>query len=304
MIRFDELTGGAKDTLFALFFRGALPSGDLPAKSGAAELRERGLAESGNTAMAYQGENYFTWLTIAGLKFCVEHFVTPRSCAMDISYMFNAPPDDTVSSHEGHLCGNTIEQETLSAVLVHFLPTTNLDKAREHAVKLASAVKASFNELNATTSHVITDQNGAKRVAVGPLSSGDKSDTASGRLSSNWFIKTTGGIQTLECRNFVAGMNPADKPDSTVKVKLELDTSEAMKSLDELGTMAKKIDAIVAEALQQNGSIFRAIKQRERDAASLDDLSARVSHLQSRVDALISDLNRLESSLISFQRTR
>lgn len=261
MIRFDELTGGAKDTLFALFFRGALPSGDLPAKSGAAELRERGLAESGNTAMAYQGENYFTWLTPAGLKFCVEHFVTPRSCAMDISYMFKTPPDDTVTSYEGQLCGNSIEQETLSAVLVHFLPTTNLDKASDHAVKLASAVKASFNELNATASDAITDQNGAKLTATGTLSSGDKPDTASGRPPASWFIKATGGIQTLECRNFWVGIDPADKQDSTVKVKLELDASEALKSIDDVSNaISKRIDAALDIALRPGGKAWSAIK--------------------------------------------
>jgi hypothetical protein len=33
------LSGVATDVLYALFFRGALQSGDLPAKSGANELR-------------------------------------------------------------------------------------------------------------------------------------------------------------------------------------------------------------------------------------------------------------------------
>lgn len=262
MIRFDELTGGAKDTLFALFFRGALPSGDLPAKSGAAELRERGLAESGNTAMAYQGENYFTWLTPAGLKFCVEHFVTPRSCAMDISYMFKTPPDDTVTSYEGQLCGNSIEQETLSAVLVHFLPTTNLDKASDHAVKLASAVKASFAELDRPTGGVVSGEYAPLRI-----------------------FGEIGDPITIPASTIKPGADGEGKQDSTITVKINVDASEAMKSLDELGSMAKKIGAIVAEALQQNGSIFSAINQRERDAASLDDLSARVSQLENVVNS-------------------
>lgn len=42
----NELSGAAEDVLHALFFRGALESGDLPSKSGAAELRAAGLAET------------------------------------------------------------------------------------------------------------------------------------------------------------------------------------------------------------------------------------------------------------------
>ena len=40
------LSGAATDVLYALFFRGALTGGDLPSKSGAAELRELGCATS------------------------------------------------------------------------------------------------------------------------------------------------------------------------------------------------------------------------------------------------------------------
>ncbi|WP_434795803.1 hypothetical protein [Citrobacter europaeus] len=40
------LSGAANEVLYALFFRGALLSGDLPSKSGAAELRELGFAET------------------------------------------------------------------------------------------------------------------------------------------------------------------------------------------------------------------------------------------------------------------
>ncbi|RRE78965.1 hypothetical protein EAO21_29335 [Klebsiella pneumoniae] len=36
-------------------------------------------------------------------------------------------------------------------MLAHYLPNTPLDKARDHAVMLASAVKASFAELNHST---------------------------------------------------------------------------------------------------------------------------------------------------------
>lgn len=43
------LSDAAHDVIFSLFFRGALSSGDLPSKSGAAELRDLGLAETAHT---------------------------------------------------------------------------------------------------------------------------------------------------------------------------------------------------------------------------------------------------------------
>lgn len=238
MIRFDELSGGAKDTLFALFFRGALPSGDLPAKSGAAELRERGLTESGNTAMAYQGENYFTWLTPAGLKFCVEHFVTPRSCAMDISYMFKTPPDDTVTSYEGQLCGNSIEQETLSAVLVHYLPTTNLDKASVHAVKLASAVKASFAELDRPTGGVVSGEYAPLRI-----------------------FGEIGDPITIPASTIKPGADGEGKQVSTLTVRVEMDASSVLQSLDEVeSAISKHIATVLDKGLKPGGKIWSAIK--------------------------------------------
>lgn len=73
-----ELSGAATDVLYALFFRGALQSGDLPAKSGAAELRELGFAETRHTATEYQKENYFTFLTAAGQEFAIKHLADTR----------------------------------------------------------------------------------------------------------------------------------------------------------------------------------------------------------------------------------
>ncbi|HGY2797729.1 TPA: Fur-regulated protein [Citrobacter amalonaticus] len=72
------LSGAATDVLYALFYRGALLSGDLPSKSGAAELRELGFAETRHTATEYQKENQFTFLTSEGQKFAVEHLVNTR----------------------------------------------------------------------------------------------------------------------------------------------------------------------------------------------------------------------------------
>lgn len=72
------LSGAATDVIYALFYRGALVSGDLPSKSGTAELRELGFAETRHTATEYQKENHFTFLTAEGQKFAVEHLVNTR----------------------------------------------------------------------------------------------------------------------------------------------------------------------------------------------------------------------------------
>lgn len=72
------LSGAATDVLYALFFRGALQSGDLPAKSGAAELRELGFAETRHTATEYQKEDYFTFLTAEGQEFAIKHLANTR----------------------------------------------------------------------------------------------------------------------------------------------------------------------------------------------------------------------------------
>ncbi|HDV8258501.1 TPA: hypothetical protein RJ969_002896 [Enterobacter hormaechei] len=72
------LSAAATDVLYSLFFRGALQSGDLPAKSGAAELRELGFAETRHTATEYQKENYFTFLTAEGQEFAIKHLADTR----------------------------------------------------------------------------------------------------------------------------------------------------------------------------------------------------------------------------------
>ncbi|HHJ4543057.1 TPA: DUF1983 domain-containing protein [Citrobacter freundii] len=72
------LSGAATDVLYALFFRGALAGGDLPSKSGAAELRELGFAESRHTATKYHEKNFFTFLTAEGQEFAIKHLADTR----------------------------------------------------------------------------------------------------------------------------------------------------------------------------------------------------------------------------------
>lgn len=69
----NELSGAAKDVLHALFFRGALESGDLPSKSGAAELRAAGLAETRTLHALHRRENHFTFLTKEGQECAIRY---------------------------------------------------------------------------------------------------------------------------------------------------------------------------------------------------------------------------------------
>lgn len=71
----NELSGAAKDVLHALFFRGALESGDLPSKSGAAELRAAGLAETRTLRALHRRENHFTFLTKEGQECAIRYLV-------------------------------------------------------------------------------------------------------------------------------------------------------------------------------------------------------------------------------------
>ncbi|HDX8762737.1 MULTISPECIES: hypothetical protein [Klebsiella] len=71
----NELSGAAKDVLHALFFRGALESGDLPSKSGAAELRVAGLAETRTLRAQHRTASHFTFLTKEGQECAIRYLV-------------------------------------------------------------------------------------------------------------------------------------------------------------------------------------------------------------------------------------
>ena len=73
-----KLSGAARDVLHALFFRGALVDGDLPSKSGAAELRELGFVKAQHTMAAFRGENHYNFLTPSGQEFAITYLVDSR----------------------------------------------------------------------------------------------------------------------------------------------------------------------------------------------------------------------------------
>ncbi|SFR01082.1 hypothetical protein SAMN04487773_1043 [Enterobacter sp. kpr-6] len=77
-IKSPALSDKALAVLYALFFRGALQSGDIPSPAGANELRDAGLAHTQHTATAFDGEDYFTYLTAEGQHYAIQNLVDTR----------------------------------------------------------------------------------------------------------------------------------------------------------------------------------------------------------------------------------
>ncbi|EOE2713645.1 hypothetical protein ACKDBV_000464 [Klebsiella oxytoca] len=274
-----ELTDAANDVLYALFFRGALASGDLPAKSGAAELRSLGFAETGHVATKYQGEDYFTWLTSAGQAFAIGHLVkTQFGKQPQNKYVLSMPippvddplikeariRDGIISS--GHICGNTIEQETLSGVLTNTLHQVNPKEAGDVAKQLAKAVKSAFSVLE--------------------LASGeqDKEQPKEPDLSAGTFkIYHEGGVKVAAgslLTDEIEAEHKARKTAGTINLKLELDTSEAKERLDEFRTLiSKAVNSTITDALKPGGKLREAINQKT-DVSGLQALGSCVSNLE------------------------
>lgn len=184
--KLSPLCDAATDVLYALFFRGALLSGDLPSKLGANELRDAGLACAKHTATPFGGEDYFTYLTAKGQEFAIKYLaetrfgvaqkseneafikkakIQPASIAASAiveeavtraeaiakeaqERKAEIVADRFVTHGESGPGIETIEQRTLSAVLSNSLYLVDSDQAGDVAVKLAQAVKSAFQTLN------------------------------------------------------------------------------------------------------------------------------------------------------------
>ncbi|MBZ1641298.1 hypothetical protein KFB04_24300 [Klebsiella pneumoniae] len=280
-----ELSDSAQDVLYALFFRGALVSGDIPSKAGASALRSLGFAETGHTATPYKGEDYFTWLTPAGYAFAIGYLVKTR---------FGKPPANAIASGQpsvhpeglsinkamikgeissaAHVCGNAIEQETLSSVLAHYLPNTPLDKARDHAVMLASAVKASFAELNHSTGGFVISRDGAAQVI------GEKSSET-----------------TIPASALKPSTDGKEKQGATFTINIEVDASKAIQALDEFShAFDKRIASTLEKGLMPGGKLREAISQKA-DVSGNQSLSHRVSGVESALANLSSQIMVLQT---------
>ncbi|HBN2674614.1 TPA: hypothetical protein L2B15_005232 [Klebsiella oxytoca] len=222
------VTCGAHRILHDLFKNGAMFKHGLHSE----KLRE--LEGRGYVAIS---ANSLVYLTPTGQQSAIESFVGEGLLASEY-YARATAPADNAGPYEAELCGNSIGQETLSAVLVHFLPTTNLDKASEHAVKLASAVKASFIELGCSTGGYVSDRNTA------PLIFGE-------RMSES----------VIPASTIKLNVDGEEKQVSTLTVRVEMDASSVQQSLDEVeSAISKHLATVLDKALKPGGKIWSAIK--------------------------------------------
>ncbi|WP_454823892.1 hypothetical protein [Klebsiella variicola] len=284
-----ELSDSAQDVLYALFFRGALVSGDIPSKAGASALRSLGFAETGHTATPYKGEDYFTWLTPAGYAFAIGHLVKTRFGKQPANRQLhpeglsikNAMIKGTISS-AAHVCGNTIEQETLSKVLANSLHNVSHEKAGDVAEQLARAVKSAFSALG----HASSEQD-KERPKESNLSVGTFKVYNEGKVKMASGSPLTAEIEAEREDRKIAG---------TINLKLELDTSDAIESINGLSKeISDLVDTVIANSLKPGGRLHGTMRGNDDLVADVVSLSGQVAKLDSafhNVCLSIADLNR------------
>ncbi|ENY6007888.1 TPA: hypothetical protein ACT9YC_005267 [Klebsiella variicola] len=283
-----ELSDSAQDVLYALFFRGALVSGDIPSKAGASALRSLGFAETGHTATPYKGEDYFTWLTPAGYAFAIGHLVKTRFGKQPANRQLhpeglsikNAMIKGTISS-AAHVCGNTIEQETLSKVLANSLHNVSHEKAGDVAEQLARAVKSAFSALG----HASSEQD-KERPKESNLSVGTFKVYNEGKVKMASGSPLTAEIEAEREDRKIAG---------TINLKLELDTSDAIESINGLSKeISDLVDTAIANSLEPGGRLHGSMRGNDDLVADVVSLRTQVAKLDSafqNVCLSIADLN-------------
>ncbi|HGL5794722.1 TPA: hypothetical protein ACKFQQ_005346 [Klebsiella variicola] len=291
-----ELSDSAQDVLYALFFRGALVSGDIPSKAGASALRSLGFAETGHTATPYKGEDYFTWLTPAGYAFAIGYLVKTRFGKQPANRQLhpeglsikNAMIKGTISS-AAHVCGNTIEQETLSKVLANSLHNVSHEKAGDVAEQLARAVKSAFSALG----HASSEQD-KERPKESNLSVGTFKVYNEGKVKMASGSPLTAEIEAEREDRKIAG---------TINLKLELDTSDAIESINGLSKeISDLVDTAIANSLEPGGRLHGSMRGNDDLVADVVSLRTQVAKLDSafqNVCLSIADLNNRMATLIT-----
>ncbi|EOG5431368.1 TPA: hypothetical protein MCM71_004541 [Klebsiella pneumoniae] len=291
-----ELSDSAQDVLYALFFRGALVSGDIPSKAGASALRSLGFAETGHTATPYKGEDYFTWLTPAGYAFAIGHLVKTRFGKQPANRQLHpeglsikkAMIKGTISS-AAHVCGNTIEQETLSKVLANSLHNVSHEKAGDVAEQLARAVKSAFSALG----HASSEQD-KERPKESNLSVGTFKVYNEGKVKMASGSPLTAEIEAKREDRKIAG---------TINLKLELDTSDAIESINGLSKeISDLVDTAIANSLEPGGRLHGSMRGNDDLVADVVSLRTQVAKLDSafqNVCLSIADLNNRMAARIT-----
>lgn len=257
------LSGAATDVLYALFFRGALQSGDLPAKSGAAELRELGFAETRHTATEYQKENYFTFLTAEGQEFAIKHLADTRF-------------------------GKPVDKQYCSAITIGVeLDTSDVQKALDeldHEIRNSDAFKVLKDGWS-------FEKNGTLIINNGQVFIND-AKIGGGVLSTNYSVKMNvdyGG------KRYAAGMSigQPSEPQATVKAD-RFKVQEAASSIIEnaVATSAKTKFRLGDEMKQ---AVIDAVRESDLLAslqANIDAQTASVAGLQQAMHDAVKDVLR------------
>ncbi|MGJ3290142.1 hypothetical protein [Klebsiella michiganensis] len=170
------------------------------------------------------------------------------------------------SISEAHICGNTIEQETLSGVLTNTLHHVNPKEAGDVAEQLAKAVKSAFSVLEHASGEQDKEQPKEPDLSVGTF-----------KIYHEGEVKVAAGpLLTDE----IEAERKARKTVGTINLKLELDTSEAKERLDEFRTLiSKAVNSAITDALKPGGKLREAINQKT-DVSGLRALSSRVFQLE------------------------
>ncbi|HHQ3053792.1 TPA: hypothetical protein ACSPN4_005021 [Klebsiella pneumoniae] len=291
-----ELSDSAQDVLYALFFRGALVSGDIPSKAGASALRSLGFAETGHIATPYKGEDYFTWLTPAGYAFAIGHLVKTRFGKQPANRQLHpeglsikkAMIKGTISS-AAHVCGNTIEQETLSKVLANSLHNVSHEKAGDVAEQLARAVKSAFSALGHASSEQDKELPKESNLSVGTFKVYNE-----GKVKMASGSPLTAEIEAKREDRKIAG---------TINLKLELDTSDAIESINGLSKeISDLVDTAIANSLEPGGRLHGSMRGNDDLVADVVSLRTQVAKLDSafqNVCLSIADLNNRMAARIT-----
>ncbi|MGT8617354.1 hypothetical protein ACR72D_23600 (plasmid) [Klebsiella pneumoniae] len=289
-----ELSDSAQDVLYALFFRGALVSVDIPSKAGASALRSLGFAETGHTATPYKGEDYFTWLTPAGYAFAIGYLVKTRFGKQPANAKSSGQPSvhpEGLSinkamikgkiSSAAYVCGNTIEEETLSKVLANSLHNVPHEKAGDVAELLARAVKSAFSALGHASGEQEKERPKESDLSVGTF-----------KVYSEGEVKVASGSPLAA--EIEAGREDR-KTAGTINLKLELDTSDAIESINGLSKeISDLVDTAIANSLKPGGRLYNVVRESSFNSSNTTALNSRVTDLESCLNSacvLISDLS-------------
>lgn len=281
------LTHGAHRILHDLFSKGAMFKSALNREK-LPELEERGYVA------IHAG--HFVYLTPTGQQYAIESFLSEHPTSSSPASKFVGAVSRVFERRElakggwvfkpeglsinnatirgnirsaAHVCGNTIEQETLSKVLIHTLPNIQQDKAKDIANELAAAISGAFNVLK--------------------------------KSGGDWKIKQDG--QLLSKDQTAENLGGDGKLSSTYTLKVRLDTSDAIESINGLSKeISDLVDTAIANSLKPGGRLHGPMRGNDDLVADVVSLRAQVAKLDSafqNVCLSIADLNNRMAARIT-----